>query len=93
MRVDQDDTGSAIGLFSTTYVEPAARRLGVASALLLRGEAWMIERRMPEAATYTGSANVKLIGLYQKHGYALSPAPPEMARLARALTQAPLART
>ncbi|CAN0477795.1 unnamed protein product, partial [Phaeothamnion confervicola] len=34
------------GLFSTTYVLPESRRLGVADALLDRGEEWMRSRGM-----------------------------------------------
>jgi GNAT superfamily N-acetyltransferase len=85
VRVEHEDDGRELGLFSTTFVERESRRHGVASGLLQRGEAWMVERRLREAATYTADTNGKLIGLYRKHGYTLAPAPPEMVRMSKAL--------
>jgi GNAT superfamily N-acetyltransferase len=69
VRVETDDDGAEYGLFSTTYVDPAARRRGVATGLLLCGEAWMSERGMPRAVTYTSPSNARLLQLYRKHGY------------------------
>ena len=57
------------GLFSTTYVIPEARRLGVAEALLDQGEHWMRLRGMRSSRTYTSMTNVKLIRLFEKRGY------------------------
>lgn len=70
VRVETDDTGRRFGLFSTTYVAPAQRRGGWASQLLRHGEAWMRERGLPEAATWTSATNTPLIRLYARHGYA-----------------------
>jgi GNAT superfamily N-acetyltransferase len=86
VRIDADDAGSPIGLFATTYVAPEARRRGVASRLLLSGEAWLIEHGMARAVTATSAANVKLIRLYEKHGYALIDARGDMVKLGRALS-------
>lgn len=61
--------GSVYGLISTTYVEPAARRAGVAGTLLEAGEQWFRARGLARAATWTSAGNAKLIGLYEKHGY------------------------
>jgi GNAT superfamily N-acetyltransferase len=83
VRVERDEAGEAFGLFSTTFVVPAARRSGVATRLLLAGEAWMRAHQLPEAATFTGDHNTKLIQLYQRHGYTLSAVPPEMVRLSK----------
>ena len=69
------------GLFSTTYVDPAWRRRGVAAALLGRGETWMRELGLPEAATFTAHDNGKLIALFAQRGYACEPAGAEMVRL------------
>lgn len=69
VRVDEDEDGRPIGLFSTTYVEPAARRGGVASALIAAGEAWFRGKGMQTAWTYTSAGNDRLIRLYRKHGY------------------------
>ncbi len=83
VRVERDETGRAFGLFSTTFVVPSARRGGVATQLLLAGEAWMLAQKLPEAATFTGDHNTKLIQLYQRHGYTLQNVPPEMVRLSK----------
>lgn len=85
VRIDADDEGQPIGLFSTTYVEPASRRAGIAKQLLLRGEAWMREHRMGVAATDTSATNAKLIRLYETHGYAIVLRAGGMVRLAKAL--------
>jgi GNAT superfamily N-acetyltransferase len=73
------------GLFSTTYVDPPARGLGVAAALLARGEAWMRERRLPLARTYTDRRNAKLIALYQGRGYGLAAGPDDFVILSKEL--------
>ncbi len=88
VRVDQDDEGRPIGLFSTTFVEPAERRSGLAERLLLRGEAWMVEHGMTVAVTDTSDANVKLINLFEKHGYRIVHRSAAMVRLARTLLPA-----
>src|SRR5205823_1480125 len=66
VRVEHEEGGRCIGLFSTTYVDPAHRRARVASLLLERGEAWMRERGLRAAATYTDESNARLIHLFEK---------------------------
>ena len=61
--------GACFGLFSTTWVLPAARRSGVASQLLASGEQWMQQQGLPSGATWTSQTNIKLINLYARHGY------------------------
>lgn len=85
VRVEPDADQTDIGLFSTTYVEPAARRRGVAGRLLERGEAWMRARGMTIAVTYTDRANANLQALYIGRGYTLSDMPEDFVRLARTL--------
>ncbi|MCP4165730.1 MAG: GNAT family N-acetyltransferase [Chloroflexi bacterium] len=85
VRIDSDDDGNDIGLFSTLYVEPTARRSGVASLLLKRGERWMVERGQHEAVTYTDEDNTRLQALYIKHGYTLSAMPNQFVKLAKVL--------
>lgn len=91
VRAEQDDEGGRYGLFSTTYVVPAARRHALASRLLLAGEAWMASQGLQRSATWTSATNIKLIGLYEKHGYAIDSRHPHvttgtmMVRLARRL--------
>lgn len=58
-----------VGLFATTYVEPRARRTGVASALLSRGEDWMRRHELSMASTFTDPGNARLQALYARHGY------------------------
>jgi len=65
----EDDAAGALGLISTTYVAPAARRQGVAQGLLQAGEAWFRARGLPRSATWTSATNTPLIALYQRHGY------------------------
>lgn len=72
VRVDAMPDGRRYGLVSTTYVDPAHRRSGIADALLERGEAWTREQGMVEAATWTSAHNVRLIRLYEKHGFAVT---------------------
>ena len=85
VRIDSDDDGNDIGLFSTTYVEPASRRFGVAKLLLKQGEEWMRQHGMPEAVTYTDKDNVKLQNLYLTYGYKMSEMPKGFVKLARPL--------
>lgn len=69
VRRERTNSGQPYGLISTTYVVPTARRLGVASALLLAGEAWFEAQGLHCFATWTSSTNTKLLRLYEKHGY------------------------
>lgn len=72
VRVNQMPDGRRYGLVSTTWVDPARRREGIADALLERGEAWIRAQGLDEAATWTSAANVRLIRLYEKHGFAVT---------------------
>jgi GNAT superfamily N-acetyltransferase len=85
VRVEVEDGGRSMGLFSTTYVEPAHRRGGVASLLLERGEAWMRARSLGHAVTYTDEGNARLIRLYEKHGYRIVDAQQQMVKLEKAI--------
>lgn len=59
------------GLVSTTYVLPAARRQGVAQALLVHDEAWCRAQGLHEVRTWTGAFNTPLLRLYEQQGYAI----------------------
>jgi GNAT superfamily N-acetyltransferase len=83
VRIDQDDTGHDIGVFSTTYVDPDFRRSGIAARLLERGETWMRDHNMTEAVTYTDVDNVKLQNLYITHGYVMSEMSEQFVKLAK----------
>jgi GNAT superfamily N-acetyltransferase len=85
VRVEHDPERGTHGLFSTIYVVPAARRKATARSLLQRGEAWMREREMKEAATWTATTNAPLHELFQRLGYAIVEESGEMVRLWRRL--------
>jgi GNAT superfamily N-acetyltransferase len=87
VRIDQDEDGRPMGLFSTTYVAKSARRLGIADALLAKGESWMRDQGLRFAATHTSETNTPLIRLYEKHQYeiVLRIAENKMIRLGKAL--------
>ena len=69
VRREFEQDGREYGLVSTTYVLPESRRLGVAEALLRAGEEWMRSLGLGSSATWTSSTNLKLIRIYEKHGY------------------------
>ncbi len=87
VRMEQDAAGRPYGLFSTTFVHPDARKLGVASVLLRQGEDWLIRHGATRLATDTSATNTPLLHLYQKHRYTVVLEAPDrqMVRLARAV--------
>lgn len=85
VRVDADDDGSPIGLFSTIYVDPSARARGVAGELIAHGEAWMRKRRMRVARTYTATTNEPLHRLFGRHGYTIIDTRGEFAVISKSL--------
>lgn len=85
VRVEQDEAFGEIGLFSTTYVIPAARRQGVAALLLARGEQWMRSQGTTRAVTYTDADNTPLQELYQSHGYKMIDMPKNFVALSKRL--------
>ncbi len=85
VRKEFDDQGAPYGLFSTTYVEPQSRRLGIANALLVHGEEWMHNLGLTMVATATSKTNEKLIKMYFKHGYKMVVTTDEMVRLEKRL--------
>ena len=85
VRVDEDENGQEIGLFSTTYIEPGYRRYGVATTLLKQGEQWMVGQGMRTAVTYTDKENEKLQKLYIGQGYEMTPVTKEFVKLEKSL--------
>lgn len=69
VRLDKNDAGQAIGLFSTVYVMPEKRRQSVAQTLLNAGEEWFSKHRVAELHTYTDVDNTKLIRLFESQGF------------------------
>jgi len=92
LRLNTMPDGRVYGLVSTTYVDPAHRRAGIADELLARGQAWLADQGMTELATWTSATNGKLIRLYEKHGFAITESAPNdgtiMVRLTRMLALA-----
>lgn len=86
VRIEVDEAGKRFGLFATTFVEPAFRRQSVAGLLIAHGESWMTGQGLALAATWTSASNTKLIGLYEKHGYAID------ARHTHEVTNTPMIR-
>ena len=72
VRVELQEPDCRFGLFSTTFVEPAARRHAVGDRLVIQGENWTKRLELGEAATWTSQSNLKFIRLYAKHGYAVT---------------------
>ncbi len=68
VRVEIDAIES-YGLFSTLYVDPPARRAGVATDLLIQGETWMRALNLHRAATNTSTHNTALIRVFERQGY------------------------
>lgn len=85
VRIDHDENQQAIGLFSTTYVIPQARKSGVAKLLIARGEDWMREQGMTRAATYTDEENTGLQRLFLGLGYMQRPMENNFVELSKAL--------
>jgi GNAT superfamily N-acetyltransferase len=85
VRVEQDDDGQTFGLFSTTFVVPVLRRIGLAARLLDAGEAWIRAQGLTRAATDTSQTNTKLIHLFETRGYVVEFQSEEMLRLSKSL--------
>lgn len=83
----EDDGPATRGVFATTWVSPAHRRLGIARRLVERGERWMEERGMTSVRTDTAADNGPLCELFVRRGYEIIERAPDdsMVRLGRAL--------
>lgn len=82
VRVERYD-GAPIGLFSTTWVVPEARRQGVAGRLLDAGEAWLARRGVSALHTCTATTNQGLRALFDRRGFRVIVEVDDMVRLAR----------
>ncbi len=71
------------GLFSTTWVQPEARRAGVAALLLDHGEHWLMAMGADTLATNTSSTNTPLLRLYEGRGYRVTTRAQDMVQLTR----------
>lgn len=95
-RVEGSD-GSRYGLVSTTYVVPAARRMGIAQELLDRAEQWFALEGLDQCCTWTSSGNFPFRSLYTRNGYREVDAGPNnltgtaMIKLGKSLAAPPVA--
>jgi GNAT superfamily N-acetyltransferase len=76
-----------LGLFSTTWVEPHARRQGAAAVLLDHGERWLLAQGATTLATNTSGSNTPLVHLFERRGYRITTRTKEMVQLTRAVTR------
>lgn len=74
-----------LGLYATTYVRPASRRAGLATALISAGEVWLKAQGVRRLATDTAKDNSKLIQLLLQRGFSVSHTTEEMLRLEKRL--------
>lgn len=81
----EPELGPGVGLFSTTYVLPSARRTGLAQCLLQAGESWLRAAGATQATTHTAAGNQGLIALFEGRGYAITLRAEAMVRLSKAL--------
>ena len=86
LAVAADDPGFIVGhTILRLNTMPDGRIYG----LVDRGEDWLRGQGMTELATWTSSTNVRLIRLYEKHGYAVTESGPNgetmMVRLTKTL--------
>ena len=84
VRIEKDEERE-MGLFSTTFVEPESRRLGIAKLLIGAGEMWMRSHGMTEAVTYTDEFNTGLQDLFRGLGYVMSPMENQFVKLCKFL--------
>jgi len=85
VRIELDEAGREVGLFSTFFVEPGSRNQAIATNLVAQGERWMMNHGMRTAMTYTAETNEKLKGLLLKLGYHFVPVQNEMVALSKPL--------
>jgi GNAT superfamily N-acetyltransferase len=89
VRIERDEAGGEVGLFSTFFVEPGSRNRSTATCLVAHGERWMMDHGMRTARTYTAETNERLKRLLLRLGYHVAPAQNEMVALSRSLVDSP----
>lgn len=85
VRIQLDETGRKIGLFSTFFVEPGSRNQAIARSFVVHGEKWMVDHGMVTATTYTAESNDRLKSLLISLGYQAIAAPNQMVALSKSL--------
>jgi ribosomal protein S18 acetylase RimI-like enzyme len=64
-----DDAGVSFGSLFTMYVDPRARRTGVASSLLDAAESWLAGRGAVYVRLETHATNIAVTTLFARRGY------------------------
>ena len=84
-RIDHDDSSNAYGYFSTVYVDPQSRKMGLATILIKHVELWFSEMKMPKIVYNTAEDHLRLIGLFERNGYKITAQESEMVQLTKLL--------
>jgi len=92
VRLELDQGGNEIGLFSTFFVEPGSRNQAVATSFVVHGEKWMVDHGMITAVTYTAETNDRLKNLLIRLGYQAVAASNQMITLSKSLIDPPRTR-
>jgi GNAT superfamily N-acetyltransferase len=92
VRIERDQAGKQIGLFSTFFVEPGSRNQAIATSFVVHGEKWMVEHGTHTAMTYTAETNDRLKNLLVSLGYQAVAVKNQMTALSKSLIDAGRAR-
>ena len=84
-RIEHDADGHTFGYFSTVFVDPPSRSRGVATALIRHVESWLRSKRTPRITYNTAANHVKLIRLFERHGFQITLRSGEMVQLTKEL--------
>ncbi len=84
-RIDHEDDKTAFGFFSTIYIHPELRGVGVASQLVRHVNDWVKSLNVSKIVYNTAKDHSKLIYLFEKHGYQITEREGEMVRLTKNL--------
>jgi len=85
VRVERDQAGEQIGLFSTFFVEPGSRNQAIATSFVVHGEKGMVDHGMHTAMTYTAESNDRLKNLLVSLGYQAVTVQNQMIALSKSL--------
>ena len=89
LRVENDEELGRFGLFSTFYVVPEYRNIGIASRFIEAGEEWMADNGMDTFRTFTATDNERLHRLMRRHGYEIEIEKGEMVSLCKTVDRLP----
>ncbi len=82
-RIETDENENKYGYFSTIFIEPKSRNVGLANTLLIHVESWFREMKMPKVIYNTAENHTKLIRLFERNGFQITDKQSEMVQLAK----------